>query len=962
MTLHNEVAGMKKDVLTGLVEQIDRRLPDRSVRSLCELKLDTNDYEKLCRWVKEKLTRTTVRLSQWKAGAIIFNVITEVARREAIGHSLWPIVAEMFSDEMRAYLFPNNHPSQELKSMIQRAARELRLRHVFDDEENQSWYITTHLQFGFTQTNFKNNLPEWLCGQNLPDAVQRLLTGELASDSFRDLWQAFRYYRRDWITEEQLRSVLDGSPWILPDWKDDLVRLSREKLHLVDLDECDIDTELQSHRLVGPPCCKWRYGSEPIFTCDLEDFQAFNLTAPHYHVFVGDALSATLFRQEDGKYVSDQVQLTLPAHLPQVDVKLIDNDGQIYISQLVELWDSTVEVCVFEMPSGTPLDIGDLMSATKSYVLFISPDLEVAPEPETWMRLKGRPGRLVVMLRAPWDTADTNIVTSDRAILWTPPAARRASPSQPPAALSQVWVQLLKREPARVGSTVRPVVRGLPEGAELAYVRLNGRAVTFDNANLSLSAVVVSPEDAHTGLNFEIGVRCPTGEGANGQTIRVRCCVDIDITGAAYLDGNGWATLNSDRVISSRECRDRSFRIYLPREFRGQKVALMEGPRLLRWLGNRAAPFGRTYGMGAPLVVRNQPYNSSSALLTIAKAIAEGGVVESVIVNAAESGTFHLALSRPISLSPDHSVIVWPCGDSREAALIDYHSIEVQEQGRKWSVTFPAHRINEHSVFAIAFKGRWLGSASVDDGLSLFEQLSDLNENRLLVASLVRWLRLPVLLRNRLTDAPAFTGFAHSHPEAVMAGWLRSEGLPHALMHDDAFDRRQLEATQLRELYLDWSPTSEQAQNIVASLSRHVDDPLGEVVLLLLTELPLVTGHIILQWLMARGTPQNYPVPFYINVLRHQVASKYLNGLTPSRQMGELLMKAAESMKAGPQATAEEHFVQHAIVGPAIRTLRGGYLTPVEQCNLAVAVHVASFRQYLAICVLNEVERELLHR
>jgi hypothetical protein len=151
----------------------------------------------------------------------------------------------------------------------------------------------------------------------------------------------------------------------------------------------------------------------------------------------------------------------------------------------------------------------------------------------------------------------------------------------------------------------------------------------------------------------------------------------------------------------------------------------------------------------------------------------------------------------------------------------------------------------------------------------------------------------------------------------------------------------------------------EQAQNIVTALGHNAADPLGDIVLALLTDLPLVTGHVMLQWLKVRGTPSKYPVSFYMNVLRHQVASRYLNGRTTPRQMEELLLKAAESMKAGPQATADEHFVQHAIVGPAIQTLRGGTMTAVEQSNLAVAIHVASFRQYLALCVLNEVEREL---
>jgi hypothetical protein len=306
-------------------------------------------------------------------------------------------------------------------------------------------------------------------------------------------------------------------------------------------------------------------------------------------------------------------------------------------------------------------------------------------------------------------------------------------------------------------------------------------------------------------------------------------------------------------------------------------------------------------------------------------------------------------------------VIAWPCGESGEGALFDHSSVEVHEEGRRWSVACSSHRLNGASVVAVAFKGRWLGRAIRGDPVNLLWHLSELNENKHLVASLVRWFRLPVLLRNRPTDAPAFTAFAHSYPEAVMAAWLGTEGLPHSLAHDDAFDRRQLEATELRELYLGWSPTSEQAQNIVATLGQNIDDPLGDVAIMLLPELPLIAGHIIRHWLNMRGTPPNCSVSFYLKVLRHRIASKYLNGRTTLGQMEELLLKAAESMKAEPEATADERFVEQAIVAPAIQTLRGRSLTAVERSNLAVALQVASFRQYLAMCVLTEVEREILH-
>jgi len=303
MPAKSKVSGVER--LSSLVQQIDDAMPSEGPRSLCELRVSERDYEVLCQWAQEHLTRRMIRLSGWKAGAIIFNLVAEAARREAVGHRLWPIIADKFSDDARRFLFPNDHPSGELKALIQQAARNLDLRHVFDDDEAQSWYITTHLQFGFCYHGFQTHLPEWLCGQNPPDSVRRLLSGSLSSESFRDLWQALRFYRRDWITEEHLRGIIRESPWVLPAWEDDLVRQSREKLHLLDFEEGSESGDVPTPNLVEAVQCKWLYGEEPAFKCELADLKPLELIAPHYHLMVGDETKLSLFRQHDGVYRAD---------------------------------------------------------------------------------------------------------------------------------------------------------------------------------------------------------------------------------------------------------------------------------------------------------------------------------------------------------------------------------------------------------------------------------------------------------------------------------------------------------------------------------------------------------------------------------------------------------------------------------------------------------------------------------
>jgi len=959
---------VKRDMMSGLVTEMDERLPKDGLRSLCELKLENKDYVALSRWVREKLTRKTIRLSGWKAGAIVFNLITEAARREAVGHRLWPIIAQKFSPEARHFLFPNNHPSPELKRLIIRAAQELRLRHVFDDDEAQSWYITTHLQFGFTQHGFQSHLPEWLCGQNPPESVSRLIAGSLASDSFRDLWQALRFYRRDWITEEHLRSIIRDNPWVLPEWENDLVRLSREKLHLLDVQDEGEDSDLPPIQIVDSPRCQWHFSADPTFTCQVAELEPLGLMSSHYNLVVGDAVATTLFRQPDGSYVADSTEITLSPLAPQVVLKLIDAEGILHCTQLIELWDPAAEVNVFEMPSGKWIDAKHTsMAVNKDYLPILQPDLHLYPTSNAWTRLGGKTPRFVALLPSPWDSNETYVAMSDGSVLWRPPVDEDTGERQEPSVLKDVTVQVSSRQPSiKIGQRVSPVVRGLPDGCTLAFARFGGRPLSFDSDTWALQPIEVSPEDARSGFGFSLGVRITAK--SSGETIaQIRRPLEVDVIGTARLDVEGWHPLQSGSILTSRVCREKAFQVYLPKQASEQKAALFEGPRFLRWLGQRAAPLGHVYGMGAPLFVRRQRYNCPSELITIAKGVSNGGIVDRVDVDEGNGDACQLLLAGSLCPSEHHSIVIWPGADTSEPVFVDHTNIETWDNGRRWSVACPSSCINKWSVVAVAYKGCWLGGAPVRDAIDLFGLLEGCLENRLLVASLIRWFQLPVLLRDRPKGEPEFATFAQTYPEAVLAGYLTSGGLPHVLTHDDGFDRRQIEASQLRELFLAWCPTSEQAQAIVEALATNENDPLGDVVLQLLVDLPLLTGHIMRRWLQMTGAPEGRPVPFYMQVLRHH--PKLRSELTvrdeegkPLETLEEILQAVTRKMPVGQRAQADEYFVEHAIVEPAIRTLHNHPLTQDEKSNLAVALQIAPFRQYLALRVLDEIEKGLQDR
>ncbi len=943
--------------LSKLVDEMQAELPREGPRSLCELRLGQSDYDTLCLWAKEHLTRRTICRSGWKAGAIVFKLIAEVARREAIGHRLWPIVAEKFSDDVRRFLFPNNHPSADLKCWIQQAAQNLDLRNVFDDDEAQSWYITTHLQFGFAAHGLRMRLPEWLCGQNTPDAVRRLLFGDLASESFRDLWQALRFYRRDWIAEEELRSIIQKSPWVLPEWENDLVRLSREKLHLVDFEEGSESDEIPAPDLVEGVRFGWLFGADPTFKCALAELKPLELIASHYHLVVGDDIELSLFRQHDGTYRADAEEIVFAVSAPQAVVKLVDPEGEVHHSQLVQFWDSSADVNVFDLSSGAAVDpVSGQMSSSRSYVLILQPDLCVDPGSHTWSRISGASPRLVVLLESPWDPSSTHVSMPDGTVLWSPHQRTAPLRRSEPQELQHVCIQPVSRaDSISIGESVATIIRGLPDNVDVVYVRYCGRPLTFDVATRALSKIVITPEDAHAGLVFNIGVRQEGGQ--NGAIIHLRRPLDASVVGTARAGATGWESVESRSVITSRECRENSFRVYLPGESGGAKAALMEGPRLLKWLGQRAAPLGRVHGMGAPLVVRSQPYNCDSELLTIARGCTNSGIIKGIDHEHDGADSVQIHLSRPLELAADHFVIAWPCGDDNEPLAFDAHNITVSDDRRTWLVASPPCSVDKKSTFAISFKGRWLGSATTGRTLDLLYSLGDLAQDKHLVASIVRWFRLPVLLCDYRRDVPAFSEFAHRYPDAVLAAWVRPEGLPHSLKHDEGFDRRQIELVQLRDLYLGWAPNIEQVQEIVNALAQNEQDPLGDVVIKLLLELPLVTGHIMKQWLADVGPPQNAPLRFYLNALRMHFGQKLSQNRRPGDPEADPLLRAAKNMNVGPKASADEFFVKNAIADPAIATLAGHTLTMIEKTNLAVAMQLAPFRQYLAARVMEEIEK-----
>jgi hypothetical protein len=175
-------------------------------------------------------------------------------------------------------------------------------------------------------------------------------------------------------------------------------------------------------------------------------------------------------------------------------------------------------------------------------------------------------------------------------------------------------------------------------------------------------------------------------------------------------------------------------------------------------------------------------------------------------------------------------------------------------------------------------------------------------------------------------------------------------------VHDSTFERRQIEMAQIRELLLGWTPDQEQAEAIVRSMTDGNEDPLGDVVLKLFSDLPLLTGHLMRFWLRTHGTPRGCSLSFYMNMIRCHFAN-VVGKRGAAMTTDDLLLRAAETMRAGPQARPDDYFVRQAIGDPAIATITGGELTREQTGNLSNALQLAPFREYLAMRILEEIEK-----
>jgi hypothetical protein len=929
--------------------------------SLAELEFDESDYEWLAGW-SHALSDQIVRrcLSSWSdagiagrrmdfqaaVGLVFLALFSEVGRRHASEGWLWGRVIDVaFGEEPPASAFVQGQPSSLLKEALENAARAAGLRHMFGVEGVQNWFRSVYLQFGFTQSGFEQRLPEWLAGQLAPVSVESLLSSsDLHSDTFASLWHALANLRRKNISEEQCRTVLRTSCWVLPPWVDRLMAVARKRL--------DLGTATgERERDAGPPSflsiatLRWSPPEAPAFVTQISNLVSFELQAPTYNVVIDGSPRATLLRQPDGLYhAMPSLEIALPFSGPIVQAELVDDIGTVAFVTDLRLWEPEEDVAVFKLPSGASVrDPTGPLQPSAEHAIITPADLDLRPEANHWC--SSTDGQYVLRhLDGTWPSKGYTVVQADVEI-WRPIVPGESRPVEPPWTIQVRVVPRLRR--VRLGEMLEVDIVH-PADVEIEFVRVEGRPWSFVSISESKTALDPLPVDADAldgVIKFKIGV-C-----ADGERLVLRKQTVVAPEGTAVRGVGGWSPLASTAVLDVQDARATIYRVFPPPADEGSTArdwGLIEGDTFLRRLTRYPSPLEGLSGLGGELSVRHGPYNSIAPPMTVAASVIDRGVVRNVS-HGEGSPQFAIVLRGMVEPGDDHRV-VW-CDRTGVTYMASVDSSHVFDDHRTtvWTCETPSGATSPWAI-AVAYEGDRLGAWWDDDWAEqlLVDRAVGCGE----VAAMLRWLQLPILdsrVRHLVRE------FIGAHPKETAEAWVSHEHLPDGLEF-----RRDEDAwiDAVRKLLSDTSRDSAWLCALGGGLCQTAGtlavDDLSRVAVGLTRVNPILMARVVFA-LVAKHLHSTMSGATAAARLKNLVF--ILAGCSRDageEQLDERLVEFTEQVAS--DMGVDRQFVKCGLVERGLKRVRSQPAgTDVDEVNIDLALGLDPFRRLLAIYALRDV-------
>lgn len=945
--------------------------------SLAELSLVEGDAD----WLKalfqqataSKLHQFVLGPSRFKGyscgaqlGAVLLLLESELARRHASEGMLWSAIHQQVSwgDDANRFLFDQRQPNSRHKAWLEAAAKELGLRCAFGEDSSQEWYQSVFLQCGFSKRSFERRLPEWLSGQNTPVSVARLLGSDArySSPNFKAMWTALQEYRHGVLDRPGLKAILESSPWVLPEWHESLVQLSRPDGHpptpkdrqfhepvsgdKIFVPEGDDATTLD-RPFLSEPRLRWSDGVLH-FVSNFESINGLDL-GDDADIVIDGQVRSRLIVQADGSFDATPNEVELPKYSPSVVAELRSLSAGTIATQTLMLWNNEDDADGYVVRTGRRMDPWSREFSQRETLLIYSADLRIEP-PHPCITVLGNGAKHVVRLY-PKEMVNTRLLLGND-LIWEPDV--RTYPEWRDRIIADI--ELSPRE----APTKFRICVSHPSEVTATAIRFQRSLLDLRRDSDKRSKSEWRPLDCDLRIaeNIAFTVLLRMGD----EKTELRQHVPFRLPGHLWRRGDRWETVPAHTTCELHELRQAHFRLSPPEpEHNGDRWQLFEGRRWIDSVRNRQQRITAVEGWGAPLVLRASTYNCCQPEQTLLQGLSDQG--EICEVDFGPEMAVRIYLHRPIMPDESHAIVVLD-------KLGNITSIGGAELADAWQSDSTATVWNVSSscfardrgvlALAIAYNGERLGSWWRNDWTIVLrrpENVASTDSGAWAsgVADALRWTHVPLL--NRVI-VPHVSRFARAYAVPVLSTWL----IPHSsrqLAHDPIGEGW---FCVLREIFSDWFPTLSEAQELddalELTLSGENELPLKTTVLALAN----INSMLAARFVRARLQTGCFKAAKF-NETRALIEAIKLHVLGRD-SADSLVLRVAQDVASTdkpPEGTLD--FVRDSLLAKSLQLFdrsNKADLTELDRSNIEVAMRLGAFRSLVLAKCLDQVIKELL--
>jgi len=310
-----------------------------------------------------------------EAFGVLFLTFVATLRNELSYNTLWEGIQDAlleFEEDDNTFFednyFDDNEPNAYLNEAIIEAISKFNLRDGYDNGKPTD---TVLLQIGILKRC--TNLNYWLLSTSKNAIIENLTnrTSENFSSTFFKGWKVIQRYSQSLLSKERAIILLRNNVWYKDLNLEELLTLSREKLHstLLSQDEIENNFFLQSVKYVN---------KKLQFMINGDDFYILNLNDDTYDIFVDGKLQTLLLKDRSTNtfYLENSVCITEPEKY-KIRIEIKDKNEKLVYEDDFVLFDFNHDILIFDEDGKWYKDPNSKLDDTKKYSLLIDSDFEI---------------------------------------------------------------------------------------------------------------------------------------------------------------------------------------------------------------------------------------------------------------------------------------------------------------------------------------------------------------------------------------------------------------------------------------------------------------------------------------------------------------------------------------------------------------------------------------------------------